>query len=169
MKNSMQKSTGVLIIILTLLIVISRCAKTNYTKEESKIVITKLVRVESNPTFTKKKLIVLIKELNLKFPEIVLAQTILETGNYSSSIFKENNNLFGMKEAQTRIHLAKGTKKGHAYYNNWKESVYDYSFYQATYMTGKSKRQYYSALSRSYAEDPTYITKLKQIVKKLKS
>jgi uncharacterized FlgJ-related protein len=38
-------------------------------------------------------------------------------------IFVENNNLFGMKEARVRLNLAKGTQYGHAYYDDWKESV----------------------------------------------
>lgn len=53
--------------------------------------------------FSEEKLIEEINKLNFKFPHIVLAQSILETGYYKSKIFKENNNLFGMKEARVRL------------------------------------------------------------------
>jgi len=118
-------------------------------------------------TFNQDSLIELLKDLNVKYPHIVLAQSILETGHYKSKVFKENHNLFGMKEARIRIHTAKGTKNGHAYYENWKESVYDYAFYQSTYYSDvKSEKQYYRKLDRSYAEAKNYINTLKDIVER---
>ena len=60
--------------------------------------------------FSEDKLIDMLISLNIKFPHIVLAQAKLESGNYSSKIFKENHNLFGMKEARVRIHTSKGTQ-----------------------------------------------------------
>jgi len=85
-------------------------------------------------SFSQEELVVMLKELNVKYPHIVLAQSILETGHYSSTIFKTNHNLFGMKEARRRVKTAKGTQLNHAYYDNWKESVYDYAFYQCRYL-----------------------------------
>ena len=64
--------------------------------------------------FSEDKLILLMKELNIKFPHVVLAQAKLETNNFHSGIFKENHNLFGMKEARIRISTAKGTNRNHA-------------------------------------------------------
>jgi len=84
---------------------------------------------ESKNEFSEEKLIGVLTDLNIKFPHIVLAQSKLETGQFKSNIFKENHNLFGMKEAKIRVNLAKGTQYGHAFYNNWIESVYDYAFY----------------------------------------
>jgi flagellum-specific peptidoglycan hydrolase FlgJ len=109
----------------------------------------------------------MLKDLNVKYPHIVLAQSILETGHYSSTIFKTNHNLFGMKEARRRVKTAKGTQLNHAYYENWKESVYDYAFYQCRYM-GRidSEDEYYQALDASYAEANQYSTLLKQIVER---
>ena len=42
-------------------------------------------------TFSEKALIELIKDCNMKYPHIVLAQAQLESGNFSSRIFKEND------------------------------------------------------------------------------
>jgi hypothetical protein len=117
--------------------------------------------------FTEDKLIDLIKQLNIKFPHIALAQSKIETGNYSSRIFRENHNLFGMREARTRIKTAKGTQYSHAYYENWRESVYDYAFYQCRYLSRiTNEEEYLEYLSQSYAEDPNYISKIRKLIEK---
>lgn len=117
--------------------------------------------------FSQEELIGMLKDLNVKYPHIVLAQSILETGHYSSAVFKTNHNLFGMKEARRRVKTAKGTQLNHAYYENWKESVYDYAFYQCRYM-GRidNETEYYQALDASYAEASQYSLKLKQIIER---
>jgi hypothetical protein len=98
--------------------------------------------------FSEEKLISKIKELNFK-----------------SKMFNENNNLFGMKQAVTRINTAGGTQHGHAYYDTWTESVYDYALYSSTYLHKlKSESDYFSYLSSSYAEDPSYVVKLQEII-----
>lgn len=115
--------------------------------------------------FSEEKLISKLKELNFKFPHIVLAQAKLETAHFKSKMFNENNNLFGMKQAVTRINTAGGTQHGHAYYDTWTESVYDYALYSSTYLHKlKSESDYFSYLSSSYAEDPNYILKLQKII-----
>lgn len=115
--------------------------------------------------FSKEKFIKEIKNLNFKFPHIVYAQALLETNGFKSRIFLENNNLFGMKEAVVRINKSLGTKNGHSYYENWKESLDDYALYSATYLSRiNSEEDYFDYLSQGYAEDPNYINKLKKII-----
>ena len=117
--------------------------------------------------FSQKELIEMFTDLNVKYPHIVLAQSILETGHYSSNVFKTNHNLFGMKEARRRVKTAKGTQLNHAYYDNWRESVYDYAFYQCRYMGRvNSEDEYYQALDATYAEAGQYSQHLKQIIEK---
>lgn len=130
------------------------------TPEERMIVIN-----QNKRPFSEDSLIILLKDLNVKFPHIVLAQSIVETGHWTSRIFKENHNLFGMKEAYVRVHTAKGTQHNHAYYENWIESVYDYAFYQCRYLSSIStEEEYFQYLSRSYAEAPNYIQSLKNVI-----
>ena len=130
------------------------------TLEERMVVIN-----ENNTKFSSDTLIYMLKELNVKFPHIVLAQSIVETGHWTSKIFLENNNLFGMKEAYVRVHTAKGTQYGHAYYENWEASVYDYAFYQCRYLGAiRTEDEYFNYLSNSYAEAPNYIKILKQVI-----
>ena len=140
---------------------------TNYEKE--------IILLNVNDTlsdFSEEKLISLMKELNIKFPYIAIAQAKIESANYTSRIFRENNNLFGMKEARVRIHTAQGTQYSHAYYNTWRESLYDYAFYQCRYLSGiNTEEEYLRYLGKSYAESPNYISALKSKIKteKLKS
>jgi hypothetical protein len=119
--------------------------------------------------FSQEALIDFLEETNIKFPHIVLAQSILETGNYKSEVFAMNHNLFGMKQARIRPTTALGTSIGHAYYNNWKESVYDYALYQAAYLKNvKAEDQYLEYLGSNYAEAEHYVRALKRIIKKNK-
>jgi flagellum-specific peptidoglycan hydrolase FlgJ len=107
-----------------------------------------------------------IYRMNFKYPHIVLAQAKLESGNFQSIIFKENNNIFGMKQARTRPTTATGTSRSHATYGTWKDSIIDYALYSSTYLSGKTESEYYAYLGRNYAQDPEYVAKLRQIVEK---
>lgn len=126
----------------------------------------KLIVIREYNEFSEGKLIKKIKELNFRYPHIILAQSYQETGHYRSGIFIENNNLFGMKEAKLRSNLAKGTNRGHAYYENWQESVIDYALYYSTYLSDiKTEGEYFEYLRQNYAEDQTYVTRLKSLIK----
>lgn len=136
-----------------------------YITEETKAIIIK--ENDKKDEFSEAKLKEYVLELNIKFPHIVLAQSQIESGYYKSHIFKENNNLFGMKEAKQRPTTNKGTENNHAYYDNWKESVVDYALYQSKYLSSlKTEREYLDYISQSYAEDPNYVSKIKRIINK---
>lgn len=135
-------------------------------KYEKQLIVLNLEKEKNK--FTEEKFIALIKELNMKFPHIVYAQARIESGNFKSAVFRQNNNLFGMREARVRVNTAKGTNLNHAYYDNWKESVYDYAFYQCRYMSNAdSEAEYYAALDASYAEaGGSYSKALKQLIER---
>lgn len=99
-------------------------------------------------------------------PEIVLAQAILESGNFSSSIFKENNNLFGMKLARKRRTLAIGKHRGHAVYRTWLDSVNDYILWQQQFKVTpiETKEDYLRLLDKMYSEDGSYSRKLRRLI-----
>mgnify|MGYP003664707631 len=121
--------------------------------------------VEDENEFNEERLIDEINKLNFRFPHIILAQARLESGNFSSKIFIENHNLFGMKEARVRLNLAKGTQHGHAYYNSWEESITDYALWYSTYAYKcKSEKQLYKLLDKQYAEATNYVTSLQHII-----
>ena len=129
---------------------------------------TELIVLDSSEsTFSREALVEEIKKLNIRFPHIVLAQSILETGYWESRIYQENHNLFGMKQARARATTANGTQLGHAYYDDWKESVTDYALYQAAYLNKiRKENQYLRYLDKNYAEAKDYDKKLEAIIER---
>jgi len=133
-------------------------------KEMSEV--EKAIIIKKSDEFSKEKMVQMLKDLNVKFPHIVLAQSMTETGHFKSGIFLENNNLFGMKEAKSRITTAEGTNRNHAMYVHWRESIYDYAFYQCRYLGSiRTEGEYYQYLRANYAEDSTYVEALQRMIK----
>lgn len=128
------------------------------------IVITELVFTDKEKPFSEKALIDEIYKYNFKHPEIVLAQARLESGNFTSSIFLENNNLFGMKKAYSRPTTAVGEARGHAVYNSWQQSLADYALYSAAFLRYSSQEDVLAHLGRHYAEDPIYEDKVRRVI-----
>lgn len=110
------------------------------------------------------QVLTLLLDLRLEHPYVVFAQAKLESGNFTSDIFKHNNNLFGMKMPWRRATLATGVNRGHAVYSDWRHSVYDYALWQSAYMRGLTQEQYLKKLSASYADDDNYIHKLRRLL-----
>jgi uncharacterized FlgJ-related protein len=124
--------------------------------------------VQKQSGFSKEELLATLKEMNLKFYDIVYAQAIIETGHFTSNIFRNGNNLFGMKFARQRPTTAIGEYKGHAKYESWEESVVDYALFQAAYMKKcKTREEYLEYLGRNYAGDPGYVSKIRILTSKI--
>jgi uncharacterized FlgJ-related protein len=157
----MIKGFGMIVgfFVISSLIPIKSHKKINVSEEQ------KIIVIKEYNEFSEKKLIEKIKDLNFKFPHIILAQAKLESGNYKSIVFLENNNLFGMRQAKTRINISKGTNRQHAYYDSWHDSVVDYALYYACYLKNlNSEEQYFDYLRQNYAENSYYVNKLKEII-----
>jgi uncharacterized FlgJ-related protein len=101
---------GVVIILILISFISGRYLKFQSLETFEKELIVLNVQAEKNK-FTKEKFIDELKRLNIKYPHIVMAQSIIETGHWKSKIFKENHNLFGMKQANVRINTALGYSK----------------------------------------------------------
>ena len=101
-----------------------------------------------------------ILELNIQHPEIVLRQARIESGNFKSRIFLENNNMFGMKIPNKRPNMVSGSNRGYAVYNSWQESIIDYALYQVYSGKNLSQEDYIKMLNNNYAEDVNYLNKL---------
>ena len=135
-------------------------------------VLPKNILTANTVKFSEDDLIELLKTCNIKYPYIVLAQAKLESSNFTSKIFKENNNMLGMRKARQRVTTAQSEKNTYAYYKNWEDGVYDICFWQNTVINDiVNEDQYFQKLQERYAEDPEYVSKLKSIIKnqKLKS
>ena len=128
-----------------------------------------IVNQRINNDFSKKALAEELKRLNVKYPHIVMAQAMIESGHFQSNIFRSNHNLFGMKEARQRVTTARGTNLNHAYYENWKESVIDYAMFQAAYLKDlKTEAAYLLYLDANYAEAQGYDSAVKKMVEREK-
>src|SRR5574344_617574 len=97
-----------------------------------------------------------LQKYGIRYPKIVMAQAILETGYFTSKICLDKNNLFGLRRPADGSYYD---------FDNWEESVKAYRDYvQYKYRNGN----YYTFLKRiGYAEDEYYTIKLKQIVASL--
>jgi len=133
--------------------------KKEITKVENKNSADKI----EEESFNNEEFLDLLVTLKVEHPEIVYSQAVLETNNFSSNIFVENNNLFGMKHPRLRNSLSLGENRGHARYDNWRDSVIDYLFWQMNYASNMSTDQYINKIGRVYAEDPNYLVKVVKI------
>jgi uncharacterized FlgJ-related protein len=130
------------------------------------------IMFDINDSFTEEKVKIYLKELNIKYPEVALAQMKLESANGTSKVFKENNNLFGMKLPKFRPTTALGEKNNHSYYSHWRQSVVDYAIWQSFIMNPEnvaSEKNWIEYLNRMYAEDGSYGEKILLIRNKIKS
>ena len=129
--------------------------------EEQKLIVLREVN-----KFSEERLVDEIAGLNFRFPHIVLAQAKLESNNFRSYLFKENNNMFGMKLASSRLTIANGEEHGYASYESWSESLMDYALYYSSYLRNvKTEREYYQFISKFYAEDVAYVSKIQNLIK----
>lgn len=168
-KINLFKVTSVVLLLVLLSsftsYMVGSSGKTKYIEREHEQLVI-LVNDQENEMFSPQRFYDYLVELNVKFPDIVFAQACLESGHFKSEIFKTNHNLFGMKEARKRVKTCKGTELGYAYYDNWRESVLDYAFYQASYLNDiKTEAQYLDYLDRNYAEVGNYKNLVISVIK----
>lgn len=135
--------------------------KVRYVEAE---MIVKIKGIEFSPENLRRY----IKLCGIRFSDIVYAQAVLETGGFKSTIFLESNNLFGMRLACSRPTTALSASRGHALYDSWMMSTIDYALFQSAFLRNiKTSEDYLDYLSRNYAEDPSYVSKLRKIISKL--
>lgn len=126
---------------------------------------SRIKEAEQNVVFNEANFWAYLLESGVRHPDIIFAQARIETGNFTSVIFKENKNLFGMKLAKQRETTAIDENRGHAVYENWKKSVDDLKIWQEKYASKfKSKKAYLDYLSEVYAEDENYINLIKKMI-----
>lgn len=108
-----------------------------------------------------------IKETNCWYPDIIMAQYIIESGHGKSDLTQSYNNCFGMKYVgkngrwNTQIVDVKGYGD-YGTYVNWQLSVIDRQLWDfAIFQGAKPTRDYYlNILGKLYAEDPNYLKKI---------
>ena len=109
------------------------------------------------PELTIPNLLAEIKKNGIKYPKIVLAQAILETGWFKSSVCRNKHNLFGLTNPRTKTYYE---------FDHWTESVKAYyTKVQYRYSSGN----YLLWLKKiGYAEDKGYIKAVISVLRQLK-
>lgn len=94
----------------------------------------------------------------VKHPQIVYAQAVLETGHFKSNVCLNYNNLFGLYDSKNKDYYK---------FNHWAESIVAYKeWIQKKY---QPPNNYYVFLEEiNYAEEKSYTILLKEIVKNRK-
>lgn len=89
-------------------------------------------------------------KIGIKFPEIVLRQSILETGHYKSNVCLQYKNLFGFYNGKRYLR-----------FNTYKDCIkFCKKWQDKKYKSG----DYYKFLKElPYAQDTTYVNQLKKI------
>lgn len=157
-------SVGIFLMTIGLLGIISGCYEKLSTEEKTDDI--ELYHHEDNLSQTMYDSVLNFNyQIRVQHPLVVTAQAILETGNFASKVFKENNNLYGMTLAKSRPTLAIGVRNGYAVYRTWQESAIDYALWQSSFARNLSEEDYYLILKRLYAEDEEYVNKVKNVLK----
>ena len=110
-----------------------------------------------------------IKKHRIKFSYIALAQAKLESGNrHNSNLAEKSNNILGLRVAAQRYTFATNYHDygSFAEYESVEDCIKDYKAWQiqnAFFIT--TTEDYFSLLSKHYAEDSNYINTLKKIIK----
>ena len=132
--------------------------------------ITKVIDTP-NRALTHQDLYEKLVQYDIEYPDIVFAQAVIETGNFTSGLFKSQNNLFGMKMPGRRETTAIGkNKNGYAKYINVDDSILDYYLFQQFVMRKKkmTRKEYLAYISRNYAADKNYVNKINKKIKEYK-
>lgn len=127
-----------------------------------------LVNVKED-VFTQEKLLEYMRKLNIKHIEFTFAQTQIESAYYSSPIFYDNKNMFGMKQSYERPTTCIGTNRNHANYENWRDAVLDFAIFQARVLAKvKNRNEYREYIGKYYADDKEYLKKVDTKIKENK-
>jgi len=88
--------------------------------------------------------------------ERLLALARHETGNFTSAIFRENNNPWGMKVAVVRTTTNIGENRGHARYRNLEDAVVDMIHYLISFRTNPGDFANISSFAQELKNDRYY-------------
>ena len=135
----------------------------SYNKTSPKMEPTKEVWAEAKtlPALTIPNLYQEIIRNGIRYPKIVLAQAILETGWFRSPLCRNRHNLFGLTNPKTGKYYE---------FNHWTESVWaymtkvQYRYCQKKQMSQSSVDYLMWLQQIGYAEDPRYVRELIKVM-----
>lgn len=150
-----MKTLSIALIVLLFLFPVVHKSDTIIYEEELYVPLTEEILLKRELNI--ENLIHAIEFYGLEHKEVVLAQAILETGWFTSSLCLESNNLFGLYDSKEMDFFK---------FDHWIYSVRGYKR-SIQHRLKETDEDYYYFLKRiGYAEDPQYIPKLQTIIKK---
>ena len=99
---------------------------------------------------------------NIKYPEVVMSQIMIESSHLTSKLCKRNNTLLGMTVPGKRQTTAINDE-GYAKYKSWLDCILDYKFYQDYILLRhklNTKSKYIAFLHKNYAKSANYKSSL---------
>lgn len=114
------------------------------------------VEIGNLPELTVPNLVAEIRRNGIKYPKVVLAQAILETGWFKSSVCRNKHNLFGLTNPRTGEYYE---------FSHWTESVKAY--YTKVQYRYKGGNYLLWLKNIGYAEDPGYIRAVIRVLRML--
>lgn len=118
---------------------------------------------------TKESVYNLAVECGAWYPDIIVAQCLIESNVGTSNIYKKTNNMFGMKiVSKNKMTTQSGNHNSYGTYKNWKLSVIDRVLMDRRYFSKKpSRKEYEEKLLGSYSETDDYLARINLIVNNL--
>lgn len=106
------------------------------------------------------------------YPEIIMAQYIIESGSGTSKLAKKARNFYGMKYIGTKgrpnLQIPDMNINGYGMYLNWQHSILDRVLWDDWFFKKtkpETREQYLARIDGVYAEDPGYVKKVLAIAK----
>ena len=135
---------------------ISKTVITSYGKNGGVKTLSRVNQRTDLPELTIPNLLAEIEKNGIKYPKIVLAQAILETGWFKSSVCRNKHNLFGLTNPRTKDYYE---------FNHWTESVKAY--YNKVQYRYKGGNYLLWLKKIGYAEDKGYIRAIIRVMRNL--
>ena len=108
------------------------------------------------------------------YPEITMAQLVIESGGFKSNVGVNANNGFGMKkcgegpQSRPNLQIPGVNHNGYGKYMNWYHSVLDRHLWDLWVFRGKrpaTRDEYLKRIGNVYAENPKYCSMVMQVAR----
>jgi len=143
-------------ILLSIAIFLTPPKKDKIVKETIEKVSVPKIHIKVNAPL-QKRVLSFIKEVGIKYPDVVYAQALIESAHFKSKHFTKKNNIFGMRKAMQRSTLGDGEVGEFVSFKSIEESIIDYKLYQMTFIHKiHSKQEYLNRLCTRYCKDLGY-------------
>lgn len=112
-----------------------------------------------------------IKQAGIWYPDIVMAQYVIESAHGKSALSENASNFFGMRKVRNRITVQELDKdyNGYGVYRNWQLSVLDRELWDLhVFDSVPTRNDYLKQIGYIYAEDKDYISKITAEAKRWK-